>query len=403
MRVIVLGMLLVFAGFVAADEHVMVWTDKVDVYNEKGKLVAVFPKGKFLQVSPHSKDLSRYTIIIKKKKYNIRKRSVKSIGDVAIVYKKKILDFSAEINKNDLRFSNINSELVGMYVQGLELERDTSLSYMKVSTVTRANGQIGQYRGFSTMLSDGKFKKLKKVWTADMAELFAEKAGIITKNQKYMNGILKLKRKIQNFENLGALLAVDSLPGNIDKQLFVIGRGAELYQKNKIVKLLKPGTKLMGYKHKKFHEWYDVRHDGDNYMVSSTSVVEVSLYKSLLASKIITLEYKITQLEQEVEMQQFRLKLYQGISRQLQADKFISNGYGLVKDLVVPIDKNRTFTIVSPAADRVYVNIVRAGKVLRIWKTEALDLVKKSLHNQKLMLSIKKGLLDLDVNLKKMN
>jgi hypothetical protein len=385
----------------AAEEHVMVWNSRVDLYDDKGKIVKVLNYGKLVQVSQFAKDATRYEVTIDGAKYNARKRFFKSIPEVVNLYKKKVLDLEAEVKKNNLRISNIDSDLVVRYIQSLELERDTSLAYMRITPViNQANNTQQVYRSFSTMLSVGKFKKLKRDWTKEVVKMTDEKSKLQADNRKYVVSISKLKSELSGFKNLGKLFV--NAEANIDETLYVIRDGAQLYVKSKVKKVVGLGTVLNGHKHPKFNNWYDVSFEGENYLVSGKSVVEAAGYYKQLEANKITATLLIEQLDKEVAAQQFRLKLYQGVSRQLEADRFIQNGYGLAKNIVIPIDKDHTFTIKKPVADNVYVNSVRAATVLKNWRAEATALAQASLANQKKALDLKKNLVDIDAALKKM-
>ena len=399
MKKVIFLMLFLMTFGVIAEEHVMVWSKKVDLYNDKGKVVKVLPYGRLVQAFPFPTDATRYLVKIDDVEYNARKSFFKPIGEVVNLYKKRVLELEAAIKTNDLKISNIESDLVVRYVQGLELERDTALSYMRITPVIGQNNQQQAFRSFSVLLTVGKFNRLKKEWNKEVEKLTKQKADLQAQNRKSTLDIAKIKGELKSFENLAQLFGNE----DIDQVLYVTQNEARLFQKNKVVKVVKRGTILRGVPHPRFANWYDVTHEGDNYLISGKMVHSARNYYKKLEANKIQASLLITQINAEVEAQQFRLKLYQGISRQLEADKFIQGGYGLAKNLVVPIDKTHTFTIRSPVADEVYVNTARASRVLKNWKAESTALSKASLENQKKVLELKKSLVDLDAAIKELN
>ncbi|MCM8534165.1 MAG: hypothetical protein NE330_23585, partial [Lentisphaeraceae bacterium] len=197
-------------------------------------------------------------------------------------------------------------------------------------------------------------------------------------------------------ENLGDMLAGKQVKGDI---YTIVQDGAQLYLNNKVVKQVKKGESFLARPHPTYAGWSEVIVDDKKYTIASKSLVKKSDYSKYLTEKMITSKVMVEQLNNEVELQQFRLKLYQGVSSQLEADRFLQGGYGVVKNLIVPIDKDRTFTINSPSADRVFVNSNRANKVLNEWKQQAQDIGQASLKNQKTVLALKKQLIDLQNDL----
>ena len=394
------GLILIASMVLAnAQDFMMVWAKKVDLYNDQGRIVKVLPYGTIVQTKKFAKDETRYLIQFDGQEYNAKKAFFKKPIEVVAVYKKKILDFEAKINKNNLRISNIDSDLIIRYVQILELRRDTALAYQRLTPYLTKGG--GAYlRGYTSMLSEGKYKKLKKEWGADVEELYKEKAALQEEVRDCVLEISSIKDKIASFENLGGMIKPQEGPGS---DYIVIQDNAQLYIENKVVKHLKKGEVVLGRPHPKFNGWYEVISDKVKYVVSGKAIVKKSDYAKVLTNKLEVSKILITQLNSEIETQQFRLKLYQGVSRQLEADKFVQGGYGLAKNLIIPIDKDRNFTIKSPNADQVYINSVKADKVLREWKLEATELGQASLANQKSVLTLKKQLIDLENDIKAFN
>ena len=395
MRKIFFTFLFISMISVSAQELMMVWSKKVDLYNEQGKVVKLLHNGQLVSVEAYAKDATRFSIEIDGVKYNASKKYFKKPADIVTIYKKSILDYEAEIKKNDLRLSNIESDLIVRYTEALEYRRDTALAYEKI-TSGLVNGTNTSFRGFVLMLSEGKYKKLIKAWSKEVVKLEAEKKEIQTLKRKYYIAMEKLKYKIAEFENLGEMVASKKNQGNY---YLVISDNAQLYQNNKVVKNIAKGTSVLGRAHPKFSGWFEVIHEDKKYVISSKSLVKKSDFSKVLKEKMITARVLINQLNKEVELQQFRLKLYQGVSRQLEADKFVAGGYGIVKNLIVPIDKDRTFTIKSPTADRVFVNATKANKVLAEWKIQSQELAQASIKNQKTVLALKKQLIDLQNDL----
>lgn len=378
---------------VSGQELVMVWSKKVDLYNEHGQIKKTLNNGQLVQAQNYNKDNTRYIIVLNSVKYNAKKMHFKKPADVVTVYKKSILDYEAQIKKDELRLSDIESNLLMKYVNSLELRRDTALAYEKISGGFN-NGQA--FRGFIQMLSEGKYKKLMKAWAKEVDAVLKEKSELQTSKRKYFVAMEKLKYKIADFENLGEMLAEKQSKGDM---YLIIQDGAQLYVNNKVVKQINRGETVLARPHPTYAGWSEVIVDSKKYTISSKALIKKSEYSKYLKEKMITSKVLVEQLNDEVELQQFRLKLYQGVSSQLEADRFLQGGYGVVKNLIVPIDKDRTFTINSPSADRVFVNSNRANKVLNEWKQQALALTQGSLKNQKTVLALRKQLIDLQNDL----
>lgn len=393
MKKILAMLLLMFAFNVNSQELMLVWSKKVDLYDAQGQIKRILTNGQMVQVGEFARDKSRYSITLDGVQYNAKKIHFKSPADVVTVYKKSILEYEAQIKKDDLRLSEIESNLIMKYVTALELRRDTALAYEKISGGFN-NGQA--YRGFTQMLSETKYKKLMKVWSKEVEEILEEKRELQEAKRKYYVAMEQLKYKIADFENLGEMMVDKKTSGDM---YFVIQDGAQVYSNNKVVKQINKGESLLARPHPRFGGWSEVIIDGKKYTMSSKSLVKKVDYTKYLKEKMITSKVLVEQLNDEVEIQQFRLKLYQGVSSQLEADRFLQGGYGVVKNLIVPIDKDRNFTINSPSADRVFVNSNRANKVLNEWKQQTLDLTEGSLKNQKTVLALKKQLIDLQNDL----
>ena len=389
--------LLVFSSFANAEQIMMVWAKQADLYDENGKIVRVLNNGQLVQVENFIKDSSRYLVKFNNKTYNAKKVYFKSPADIIVLYKKQILEYEAQIKKIDLELSNIESDLIVRYVQALELQRDTALAYQKVLPTYNNTGPQGFYRGFTSILTQGKFKKLMKAWTKDVEGITAKKEELMVSKRKYSIAVEKLKYRISSFENLGEMFASKANSGN---DYLVVQEDAPLYVNNKIVKHLDKGMTVLARPHPKFANWYEVLVEKKKYVAPGSALVKKADYSRIIREKMINSKVLVAQLNNEVQIQQFRLKLYQGVSRQLEADKFVQGGYGLVKNLIVPIDKERSFTIRSPKADQVYVNSVIAGKVLKEWKEHIANLSTASLKNQKTVLALKKQLIDLEEDLK---
>ena len=389
--------LLVFTSFASAEQIMMVWTKDVDLYDEFGKIVRVLNNGQLVQVENFDKDPSRYLVKFNNKTYNAKKSSFKNPADIVVIYKKQILEYEAAVKKIDLELSNIESDLIVRYVQALELRRDTALAYQTVTPAYNAGGPQGYFRGYTSILTEGKYKKLIKAWTQDVEEISAKKEEKLVLKRKYSIAVEQLKYRIASFENLGEMFAAKANTGN---DYLVVQNNAPLYENNKIVKHLEKGLTVLARPHPKFANWYEVIVEGKKYVTPGQALVKKDEYSRVIAEKMINSRVLVDQLNSEIQIQQFRLKLYQGVSRQLEADKFVQGGYGLVKNLIVPIDKDRSFTIRSPKADQVYVNSVVAEKVLKEWKEGITNLSTASLNNQKTVLALKKQLIDLEEDLK---
>ena len=389
--------LLAFTTFASAEEIMMVWAKQVDLYDNNGKIARVLKSGQLVQVEKFEKDLTRYQVKFNNKKYNAKKVYFKKPADIIVIYKKQILEYEAEIKKSDLELSNIESDLIVRYVQALELRRDTALAYQTVAPTYNGTGPQGYFRGYTSILTQGRYKKLIKAWSEAVEEMSAKKEKLQVSKRKYSIAVEQLKYRIASFANLGEMFAAKANSGN---DYLVIQEDAPLYENNKIVKHLDKGLTVLARPHPKFANWYEVLVEKKKYVTPGKALVKKSDFSRIIKEKMINSKVLVAQLNSEIQIQQFRLKLYQGVSRQLEADKFVQGGYGLVKNLIVPIDKDRSFTIRSPKADQVYVNSVIAGKVLREWKESIANLSAASLKNQKTVLALKKQLVDLDEDLK---
>ena len=384
-------------SFANAEQIMMVWAKQVDLYDERGKIVRVLNNGQLVQVENFAKDPSRFLVKFNNKTYNAKKAYFKKPADIVVLYKKQILEYEAKIKQDELELSNIESDLIVRYVQALELQRDTALAYQNVQPAYNQTGPQGYFRGYTSILTQGKFKKLMKAWSAEVEKITAKKEEILVSKRKYSIAVEKLKYRIASFENLGEMFAAKANSGN---DYLVVQENAPLYVNNKVVKHLDKGDTVLARPHPKFANWYEVLVEKKKYVAPGSALVKKSDYSRIIKEKMINSKVLVAQLNSEVEIQQFRLKLYQGVSRQLEADKFVHQGYGLVKNLIVPIEKDRSFTIRSPKADQVYVNSVVASKVLKEWKANIAGLSAASLQNQKKVLALKKQLIDLEEDLK---
>ena len=375
--------------FLSASEHVMVWTKTANLYNEQGRAMLVIQKGDLVEAVIHPKDRSLYVVIFKGKRYNAAVKSFRSLEDMVVIYKKILIDYQGVINRNNLRVSAIESDLLLLYVQSLELRRDTAIAYKKVSYSGSGQGQVA----YRSMLRDGDFKKLMKVWSKEHSAMIFEKKGLASVNLRQTIAYEQAERKLSE---LGTLIKAFSEKGSKKYLSLYVknSKGGRLYKNNVIAKYVPKGLIVQGVYDTAHAGWYKVLVDKVVYRASAEDMVVVSKYLEQLRSKKVAANFEVSYLKKEVESHEFRLKLYQGISRQLQADKFVAGGYGIVKNYVIPIDQNRTFTLTSPDANKLYINSHKAIRVLEEWKVESTELSKLSLSQQKRILDLQKADID---------
>ncbi|MCH2208594.1 MAG: hypothetical protein MK132_22370 [Lentisphaerales bacterium] len=389
---LVIGLLLTFNAY--ASDFVMVWKKSASLYNDQGRNVHNLTQGEIVEAIIHPRDSSLYMVKYQGKKYNTPKKLYKTLEDMAAYYKKRLIDLDGVLKENDLSISAKNSEMDLMYIKSLELRRDTAVSYRKINYI---NG-IGHI-GYSSALSEGKFKKLMKEWEAAYKNA----------SDAFRNGHLNKRNTLREKANIESSLAnLDNVlkafadgKKSRNETLFVKNeKGAKLFKENKLVKHLKFGESAIGTPHTKHPGWFKILVDKKVYTVSGEDVSPKIDYLSGVKSKKSATDYEIVYLTERVEKLQFRLKLVNGISRQLEADKFVAGGYGVVKNYVIPIDKDRTFTIESPDATSLYINSARAERVLREWTQEAQKLSHESLAIQKRIIELQKALIDYEKSIK---
>ena len=167
-----------------------------------------------------------------------------------------------------------------------------------------------------------------------------------------------------------------------------------MFKDSKLVKNIGYGEAALGTEDTKNAGWFKILVDKKVYLVSGKDVKDKERYSKFNKANFSNAAYEVAYLEEQVEKLQFRLKLVNGISRQLEADKFVAGGYGVVKNYTIPIDKDRSFTLESPDATKLYINTTTAERVLKEWKQEALRLSADSLKMQKRVVDLKKSLID---------
>ncbi|MCM8532921.1 MAG: hypothetical protein NE330_17260 [Lentisphaeraceae bacterium] len=378
-------------------ETVVVSVDKTQLYNEDGRALLELNQGEIVQAIVHPRDSTYYVLKYKGKRYNATRKSFKSVSDMVTFYKKSKIDLEGKAKQNEFRLSGIKSELHQMYVKAVELQRDTSISYRKVSSNLNGLATVG----YRSMLSEGKLKKLLKQWAEDHTELMDEKKALLQENLKIELKNDQIDRKLSGFN---AMLE-KSISGSVEDRikLYILkSEGAKLYKESKVVKYAKQHDVLEGKADSKHAGWFKVLYDGEVYRASGKEVVEVQDYYSHVLNKMVATKYDINYLNEEVEFQQFRLKLYKGISLQLESDKFVAGGYGLVKNYIIPIKKDVNLTLESPDASQLYINSNRANRILRTWAKEANDLSMQSLGFQKKVVDLKKSLIDYENHVKEL-
>jgi len=384
--------LLVFVSCVlSAQDVVMVWNKSATLYSEKGRALLEVKTGTLVSVKIHPKDETRYLVTHKGKTYMAHKRSFRPLDEVTLAYKKTLLDLDGLEGKNNLRLSNIASELTVFFVQSLELRRDTAVAYQQSRSVVH-NGNTVFIPTYTTLLSSSKFKKLMKAWKVDVEKLNKEKLSLLAQNKKVFVKRSQVKGRLASMDSQLKKFAEDKVSTTM--KLYVVKDNIPLFIENKVKKYIKKGMVLEGKVHPRHKDWYLVKSAGKVYNVAGTGVVVKDAYQNYLSSKTVSATKELESLAEEIQTMQFRLKLYQGITRQLEANQVTQNGYSQIKDLIVAIDKVQNFTIKTPHAMAAYLNVNKAKKVLAVWTEEVVELTQRSLNAQKRTLQLKKALLD---------
>lgn len=378
---------------VLAQDVVMSWGYKTVLYSNKGRTLKELNKGTLVSVVTHPKDERRYIVTHLGKKYMANKTSFQSLDNVVLIYKKMLIDLDALEGNNKLRLSNIDSEMTLLYVKSLELRRDTAISYQRTIITVGQNGRSEYNSGYINLLSVSKMRRLMKQWDAAKDKLLAEKETLNLSNRKVFVKKVEVKQALAGLGDL--LKEFTEGTGATTKSLIVLKDQTPAFVESEVKAYLKKGAIFEGEDDPQNKGWYLVRLDDKTICnVSSKNIVVKNNYKKYLAGKIITIGQELTEVAEKIEKFQFRLKLYQAVTRQMQVSRMTVSGYSPVKDLIVPIDKNRNFTIVAPNADRYFVNVSKARKVLKYWTEEAAEVGKDSLKAQKRQLFLKKSLLD---------
>ncbi|MCM8537980.1 MAG: hypothetical protein NE334_18705 [Lentisphaeraceae bacterium] len=394
---LLLILFVLFTTNVFSVETVVVSVNKAKLYNDSGRALLTINRGDVVQAIVHPKDKSYYMVKYKGVRYNALKKSFMSILDMVTHQKKLKLELAGKVKQNNFRLSAIRSELQQMYVKALELQRDTSISYRQVTS--NLNG-LASF-GYRSMLSEGRLKKLLKEWSKDHAELIDEKKSLIQENLKVELHNDQIDRLLSSFNGM----LEDSVSNQMNNRLKLYvhrSEGAKLYQDSKVVKYIAQHEVLQGKVDTKHEGWFKVLYEGKVFRVSGNEIFEVNEYHDQILNKMVTTKYDVNYLNEEIEFQQFRLKLYKGIAIQLESDKFVAGGYGLVKNYVIPITKDFSLTLESPDADTLFINSNRANRILRIWAKEANDLSVQSLKYQRRVIDMKKSLIDYENSLKEL-
>ena len=394
---ILLAILVVVCGQLSAADFMMVWKKNASLYNEQGRNILSLGQGEIVEAITHPKDRSLLMLKYKGTKYNSPASHYKTLDEMAAFYKKRLIEIEGILKEQQLEISVKSSEIDLMYVKSLELRRDTAISYKKVSL---SNGS--SYVGYRSSLSEGKYKKLMKEW-----EVSFQKVSSDFKKSHQLQRALMLEQDLIK----GQLAGLDSKikafsegkkPSH--RTLFVANKkGARLFKDNKLVKHLAYGETAPGVKDSKNTGWFKILVNDKVYLVSGEDVKDKDEYLKLNKSSFSKVAYDIVYLEEQIEKKQFRLKLVNGISRQLEAEKFVAGGYGVVKNYTIPINKDRSFTLESPDATKLYINTTRANRILKEWKEEALELSGDSLKMQKRVVDLKKSLIDYEKAIKSLS
>ena len=129
MKKIFLLLLFSFCGVLLSQKTMLTWGKHVNLYDRKGNVAKVLKQGFLLSAKEYSLDKSSYIVTYLGKKYQVSKDALRSPGDVELLYKRKMADQDALDRKNNLRLTQIENELLALYVTNLALKRDTALVY----------------------------------------------------------------------------------------------------------------------------------------------------------------------------------------------------------------------------------------------------------------------------------
>ena len=272
-------------------------------------------------------------------------------------YEKMKLTLENNFTQLQTRLQQILSDLNTIERQTLETERDTSLSYRSNSGF-RSGLASYSYSGF---ISSSKARKLIEKLKLDYKTLSEEKLKTQKQVESTLSKRVTLDHQVENTQK--------SLSGlSANENIFFINKDqSPIHSNGRISQHLAIFTKVKARTHPKHSGWHQIIHHKKVYDTPSENLTKVdSLSKryAILSSKNLT---KIKQMGNEIQNQSFSILLLQAISRQLETDRFLSGGYGVLKNITVKIDANTSFTIDRGNHDSVYVNQHRAEKVLMTW------------------------------------
>ena len=136
-----------------------------------------------LSAKEYSLDKSSYIVTYLGKKYQVSKDALRSPGDVELLYKRKMADQDALDRKNNLRLTQIENELLALYVTNLELKRDTALVYQEAVLRQNAQGQSFYTYNYRSLLSLSEYKRNLETWKTAFNKLAKEKKSLIKHNK----------------------------------------------------------------------------------------------------------------------------------------------------------------------------------------------------------------------------
>ena len=324
--------------------------------NDRGQIIKNIAVNDIISVSHHPRHKEYY--LVGKSTLLVSKIDFHDLDQATTYFEKLKLKLENDFTLQQTRLQQINSDINSIERQILETERDTALSYRNS---TRSYSGIASFT-YSGFISSTKARKLKEKLTVDYETLAKEK------NNLRKQSIITLSKRVgidHNFEQTQKSLSQLAPP---DNSYFTNRDQVPLYINGQVGKHLNAFVKLKARSHPKHKNWHQVIVDKKIYDTPSENITKTSALKSLYATRSTQNLTRMKHMEEEIKDQAFSILLLQAVARQLNTDRFLSGGYGIVKNITVKIDPDTNFTIHTGNNDSVYVHRSRAEQVLLIWK-----------------------------------
>jgi len=325
--------------------------------NNNGQIIRKISVNNILTVKAHPDHKEFY--LVGSSGLLVPKKDFHNLEQSTAYHEKTKLILENNFTQLQNRLQQTLSDLSTIERQILETERDTSLSYRSNSGF-RSGVASYSYSGF---ISSSKARKLIEKLKLEYQKLSEEKV----ETQKQVGTILS-KRVSLDHQVANTQKSLSGLSKN--ENIFFFNKDqSPIHSNGRVSQYLAIFTKVKARIHPKHSGWHQIIHEKKVYDTPSTNLTKVDDISKSYAIRSSKNLSKIKQIEKEVQSLSFSVLLLQAISRQLETDRFLSGGYGILKNLTVKIDANTSFTIDRGNHDSVYVNQYRAEKVLITWST----------------------------------